>query len=187
MVELIVSSQAVEEQTCGLVAVSFFQDDRQLQSEARRIDQRMGGMITSRLNEGFMTGELGEATLIPAVGRVRADKVLYVGLGERKAFCYKRVRELAKRVVMACIGLQIYDLLLSLPDPLVFGLDWTRFVEAMTEGIGLGLETGGPNQDIRVRLSRGADFYDQILRGVESGRRVVKNPFHVRVFRETPP
>lgn len=184
MLELIVSSQAVDEQTSELIAVGFFQDERPLRSEAGLIDQRMGGMISSRLTQGFMTGQLRETTLIPANGRVRADKILFVGLGESRAFCYGRVRELAEHVVKTCFGLQVYDLVMTFPDPLEFGLEWAKIIEAMMEGIGLGLETRKLPHDIRLRISGGLDHYDQILKGVETARKILKNPFHVKVSQE---
>ena len=93
MVELIISSQALDEQTSELIAVGFFEDERPLRSEARLIDSRMGGLVSSRLREGFMTGRAGEITLIPANGRFRADKILFVGLGKRRAFCYGRLEK----------------------------------------------------------------------------------------------
>jgi len=185
MVELIVSSQAIDQQPSELLAVGFFQDERPLRSEAGFIDGRMDGMISSRLAQGFMTGHLGEITLIPANGRIRADKILFVGLGGTATFCYGRVRDLAEHVVKTCIGLQVYDLTLAFPDPFRFGIEWAKLIEAMMEGIGLGLRASEPLRDIRVRLSEGFDHYDQILKGVETARKILKDPFHVKVFRET--
>ena len=185
MVELIISSQPIDEQTSDLIAVGFFQDERPLRWEAGLIDRYMGGMVSLRLAQGFMTGQLGETTLIPANGRVRADKILFVGLGETEAFCYGRVRELAEHVVKTCLGLQVHDLVMAFPNPLEFGLDWSKLIEAMMEGIGLGVETGRPPHDIRLRLSGGLEHYDQILRGVETARGILKNPFPVKVSRQT--
>lgn len=184
MVELIISSQALDEQTSELIAVGFFQDERPLRSEARLIDSRMGGMVSSRLREGFMTGRAGEITLIPANGRFRADKILFVGLGERGAFCYGRFREMAGQVIKTCLGLQVYDLIITFPDPLEFGLEWARLTEAMVEGLNLGLEAGKPPSDIRIRVPNGAEYYDQILRGVSAVRRILKKPVPVKVLRD---
>lgn len=184
MIELIVSSQEIDQQFSELLAVGYFQDERPLRSEAGLIDRRMGGLISSRITQGFMTGQLGERTLIPANKRVSADKILFIGLGETKAFCYGRVRELAEHVVKACVGLQVDDLVMILPNPLQFGLEWAKLIEAMMEGICLGLKTGKPSHDIRLRLSGGSQFYDQILKGVETARRILKNPFPVKVLRD---
>jgi hypothetical protein len=185
MVELIVSSHAIDQQSSELTAVGFFQDQRPLRSEVGLIDSRMGGLISSRLAQGFMTGQFQEMTLIPANGRIGADKILLIGLGETLAFCYGRVRELTEQVVKTCVGLQVYDLAMAFPNPLDFGLDWTKLIEAMMEGICLGLERGEPPRNIRLRLSGGLDHYDQIVEGVETARKVLKNPFHVKVSRDS--
>lgn len=184
MVELIVSSQAIDQEPAELIAVSFFQDERPLRSEAGIIDSRMGGMISSHLIQGFMTGQLLETTLIPANDRVRAEKILFVGLGETTAFCYGRVRDLAAHVVKTCLGLQAHDLIMAFPNPVQFGLEWGKLMEAMMEGIGLGLETKNASYDIRLRFSGGSAHYDQILEGVETARKILKNPFPVKISRE---
>ncbi len=184
MVELILSSQAIDQLPSELMVVSFFQDERPLGSEAGLIDRRMDGMISSRLTQGFMTGKMLETTLIPARGRVRADKILFIGLGETVAFCYGRVRELAEHVVKTCLGLQAYDLIMAFPNPLRFGLEWGKLMEAMVEGIGLGMKISGPPHPIRLRLPGGIGYYDQILRGVETARKILKDPFPVNVSQE---
>jgi hypothetical protein len=184
MVELIVSSQAIDQQPSEIIAVGFFEDERPLRSEAGFIDSCLGGMISSCLKQGFMTGHLGETTLVPTNRRVRADKILFVGLGEVMAFCPGSVRVLAEHVIKVSLGLQVYDIAMTFPDPLAFGLGWAKLIEAMIEGVGAGLEAKGLPHAIRLRLLGGSDHYDQIQRGVQAGRKVLKNPFVVKVCRD---
>lgn len=185
MVELVVSSQGIDEQPSELIAVFFFQDERPLRSEARLIDFLMDGMVSSRVTQGFMTGQLLETTLIPANEKVKADKILFIGLGETMTFGYERVKELAEKIVETCIGLQVYDLVMTFPNPQEFGLEWVRLIEAMMEGIGLGLQTGNKPRDIRVRFSGGSAYCDQIVKGVKAAKRFLRYPFPFKVSRET--
>jgi hypothetical protein len=184
MVELIVSSQAIDQQPTELIAVFFFEDERPLRSEAKLIDWLMGGMISSRLNQGLMTGRLLETTLIPATEKVKAEKILLIGLGETAAFDYGRMRKLAEKVVTTCLGLQIHDLVLTLPSPQQFGLEWTKLLAAMMEGIGSGLQRRSQRRHLRVRFSGGSAYCDQIVRGVNTAKGSLKNSFPFRVHRE---
>lgn len=184
MVELIVSSLAIDEQPTELIAVFFFEDERPLRSEARLIDWLMGGMVSSRVREGFMTGKLLEMTLIPANERVKADKILFVGLGKTGAFCYERVSKLAEKVVETCLGLHVYDLVLTFPNPQKFELEWVKLIEAMMEGIGDGLQTGNRSESIRVRFVGGSAYCDQIVKGVKTVKGFLRNPFPFKISRE---
>ncbi len=186
MVELIVSSQAIEEQLSEVIAVFFFEDERPLRSEARLIDWLMGGMISSRIGQGLMTGKLMETTLIPANENVKADKILFVGLGETKAFCYERVSELAEKVVKTCLGLQVYDVVMTFPNPQQFGLEWGKLIEALLEGVGLGSGSTEQHGNLRVRFSGGSAYCDQIIRGVQLAKNSLKNPFPLKISREPP-
>jgi hypothetical protein len=184
MLNLIVSSQSIDQQPSELIAVGFFEDECPPRSNAGLIDERMGGIVSRRMTQGFMTGRLGEKTLIPANGKVRADKILFIGLGQTKTFCYGRIRDLTEHLVGTCLGLQICDLAMALPDLQEFGLDWDKLIESIVEGIGLGLEATDPAYELRLRLPGGLEYHDQIIRGVETTARILKNPVPVRVYLE---
>ena len=184
MLNLIASSQSIDQQPSELIAVGFFEDECPPRSNAGLIDERMGGIVSRRMTQGFMTGRLGERTLIPANGKVRADKILFIGLGQTKTFCYGRIRDLTEHLVGTCLGLQVYDLAIGLPDLVEFRLEWDKLVESMVEGIGLGLEATDPACDLRLRLPGGSDHHDQIVKGVETAARILKNPVPVRVSLE---
>ena len=50
------------------------------------LDWRLGGRLSALLAAGFVTGEAGEALLVPGKPHVPFEKVLVVGLGARGAF-----------------------------------------------------------------------------------------------------
>jgi len=187
MVELIVSPHPIDQEITELLAVGFFEDERPLRLEAGHVDGCMNGMVSSRLAQGFMTGELGEITLIPGTGAVEADKVLFVGLGGVGSFSYGRIRELARRVLEVCIGLQIHDVAMAFPRPLGFAVEWDKLMEVMMEGIGLVHERSEGPLHIRWHLIGGRDYYDQILQGMETAKQILKDPFPVSLSREVSP
>ncbi len=184
MVELIFSSLAIEEQPAELIAVFFFEDERPLRSEARLIDWLLGGMVSSRVRQGFMTGKLLEMTLIPSNERVKAEKILFVGLGKTRAFGYERVGKLAEKVVETCLGLHVYDLVLTFPNPQRFELEWVKLIEVMMDGIGDGLQTVNRPENIRVRFVGGPAYCDQIIKGVKTVKGSLRNPFPFKISRE---
>jgi hypothetical protein len=187
MIKLILSSRPVDQQPSELIAVGLFQDGRPLRSEAGFLDRSMGGMISARLSAGFMTGQLGERTLIPTNGRVRAEKMLFLGLGERAAFSYGRIREFIEHVVAASRGLQVQDVALALPDTDGLGLEWAKLTEAVMEGIVRGAKGSERLQDICLRILGGGDQFEQVLEGVKTAREILRNPFEVEVVRDPYP
>ena len=184
MVELIVSPHPIDQETTELLAVGFFEDERPLRLEAELVDGCLNGIISSRLAQGFMTGELGEITLIPATGQIQADKVLFVGLGDVASFSYARIRELTRRVLEVCIGLQVHDVAMAFPRPLDSSVEWDKLIEAMMEGMELGTDGRDVPFAMRWRLSGGWDHYDEIRQGMETARQILKDLFPVNLSRE---
>ena len=184
MVELIVSPHPIDQETTELLAVGFFEDERPLRLEAGLVDGCLNGIISSRLAQGFMTGELGEITLIPATGQIQADKVLFVGLGDVASFSYARIRELTRRVLEVCIGLQVHDVAMAFPRPLDSSVEWDKLIEAMMEGMELDTDGRDVPFAMRWRLSGGWDHYDEIRQGMETAKQILKDLFPVNLSRE---
>jgi len=187
MVELIVSPHPIDQETTELLAVGFFEDERPLRLEAGFVDGCLNGIISSRLAQGFMTGELGEITLIPATSQIQADKVLFVGLGPVTGFSYGRIRELTQRVLEVCMGLQVRDVAMAFPRPRGFVVEWDKLMEVMIEGIGLVQERRERPLHIRWHLIGGGDHYDQILQGMETARQILRDSFPIQLSREVSP
>ena len=93
--DIILSTEGIDEQECDVLVAGFFQDERPLRGSSGWIDWRFNGMLSHFLIEKNLTGGWKETTLIPSQGRVVPSMVLLFGLGKVKEYSYLRLRELS--------------------------------------------------------------------------------------------
>ena len=76
----------LDELNSEALALAFFEDERPLRRAAGLVDWRLCGRISRMLLRGRVTGELGEALLVPGRPRLPFDKLFLFGAGERARF-----------------------------------------------------------------------------------------------------
>ncbi|MDP6613257.1 MAG: M17 family peptidase N-terminal domain-containing protein, partial [Candidatus Hydrothermarchaeota archaeon] len=76
------------------VAVIMAFKGRKIEGELKKADKLLGGAITDAFGEEF-TGKQNQILELPTYGRLRAKKLLIVGLGERKEFALDGMRQAA--------------------------------------------------------------------------------------------
>jgi len=70
--------------TGGLLAVGLFSDARGLDGLCRQLDKRLGGAISRLIKLGDFKAKPKSGAIVYSDGRIGAERVLLVGLGERK-------------------------------------------------------------------------------------------------------
>lgn len=134
-----------------LVAAGFFADERPLRGAAGMADWRLCGLISELLGKGRLRGELGEAILVPTGGRLRAPRVLFLGLGQSDDFREQQlsqVRSLSADAVLRSLQLGVRTLALAPPG---LALDeFSRHSSPLLEGVVEALR--GASTELRLRL-----------------------------------
>jgi len=104
------------------LAVPIPADERPLRGNAGFVDWRLGGELSRQLKSGFVSGEPGEAVLLPAQRPFAAARILLFGLGPAEST--GRVLQRAFAVGAAkLLGLRTPMALLALPGSVDFELD----------------------------------------------------------------
>ncbi|MEM7408961.1 MAG: M17 family peptidase N-terminal domain-containing protein [Myxococcota bacterium] len=85
MTLLAVASTSIERVRGDLVVIPLFSDERPLRAAAGRVDWRLCGHLSRLFADGTLSGEAGEAVLIPGGGGLRAPRVMGLGVGTRRA------------------------------------------------------------------------------------------------------
>jgi len=80
------------------VGAFFFSDQRPLEGAAGLLDWRLGGMLTRQLQQGLLSGTLGEQAVFRSNGKIAADWVLFLGVGSLVGFDTLRQVEALKRL-----------------------------------------------------------------------------------------
>ncbi len=81
--EITVAGGGITAQTADTYVVEVY-DDGRLASEAAAVDAAMGGSITQLIAAGVLTGRSGEVTTLPAGRRLKATRVVVLGIGKRE-------------------------------------------------------------------------------------------------------
>jgi leucyl aminopeptidase len=134
-IELSVDTAPFERIEADLAVAGFFLDERPLRGAAGRADWRLCGLVTDLVGEGRLRGKVGEATLIPSMGRLGAERVLLLGLGRRSAFRAGRARDASHAAVSRGLALGAESVVVAFPTdgPEAFATHASGFVRGAIE------------------------------------------------------
>lgn len=100
-----------------IAVAGFFRDQRPLRGGAGLADWRLCGWLSRLLLARRASGELGEAVLATTHGRLRAPRLLLVGLGPRARFGADVHRSAVEAVLRRLLDLAAGSAALDLPPP----------------------------------------------------------------------
>ena len=76
-----------------LLIVLLFEDEKTLGPEVKKLDMALDGEISELIKSGDYHGKLKETAIIYGRKRISPQRLLFVGLGERKSFSLEKSRE----------------------------------------------------------------------------------------------
>lgn len=105
----------LDELDSEVLMCSVWSDSRPSHGVAGLCDFRLGGWISSLERRGRITGDLGEAVLLPGKPRLPFEKIVIFGAGPRSSFDERVMEVLADRIVRAADDLGARAVVLELP------------------------------------------------------------------------
>lgn len=84
---------------CDLLAVNLFNGSTKPEGATAVADKAVAGLITRLIKDGEISGKLGRTTLLHCGGKIKAKKIVVVGLGKKKKLDLEAVRTAAAAVV----------------------------------------------------------------------------------------
>lgn len=98
--EAITAEGPASQISCDVLMVGAFSDDGgvELSRPAQEADSAMDGDVTAWVSGGFKA-KVGEVTLLPSGGRLPAEAIAVVGLGERSAATLQTLRRAAAKAI----------------------------------------------------------------------------------------
>ncbi len=125
-----VAAQSVE---TDLLAVGIFKDEEIADGEVGALDKALAGNLSELLTKRPDLADAKESTLIYSFGRVPAEKILLVGLGEKEKFDERVVREFIGIVVKAANKEKVTNVTVGIATLLDAGIETNVLVHTMTE------------------------------------------------------
>ncbi len=98
--EIEVAQGRIEEAADAAVVVNLFQGVTEPGGATRALDRALDGMIRDLIQGGDLKGKFKETILFRSLGRVPAERVLVVDLGEQGEVSLDRIREISAKAAL---------------------------------------------------------------------------------------
>lgn len=133
--EIKVRQGSLTEAQCDLLVVNLFEGVKQPGGGTGAVDKALGGLISEYVieKENFK-GKLNEIYVLPAHGKIPADKVLIVGLGKSEEFNADKVRQVSAAVTRKAKALKATKVCTLLHGAGIGGLDPQECARSLAEG-----------------------------------------------------
>jgi leucyl aminopeptidase len=131
----------IEEDASDAVLLSHWEGEKTLGGEAAAINTRLKGRLGALLKSGEFTGRLGQISILHVApgDRLRAKRVVLVGLGKRKDGSLEKIRQAMGAAAKAVRNLGVKSFSTPLHEVKNDALEAREAAQAMVEGALLGL------------------------------------------------
>lgn len=126
----------LDDASAELVACAIWKETRPLSGLAGLLDWRLAGRLSKLARDGFLKGDLGEVMFLPGRPRLPFDKVLVLGLGERKSFDDEAFRSATLSLMRTLEGMNVRRAVVELPGRADELINAERATEIVLECVG---------------------------------------------------
>ena len=109
------ASASLDELQTDIIVLPFFSDERPLRGAAGLIDWRLCGALSRKLMAGYLRGTFGEKALLVNPDKLKSERLLLIGLGERASFDAGVARESCALISKALRNAKVSTAALALP------------------------------------------------------------------------
>ena len=150
--ELSLFPGSVVEAPADTILVLVPEDERPLRGDAGRIDWRLCGLISEHLRTGYVTGQLGEAVLLPGDIPLSPARILLVGAGAGTARGGRPVLRAMRSAAAKLLMMRSPVALLACPG----SIDFCDEVVSLLRGLVHGLAESQSEDGLHIVLPAGA-------------------------------
>lgn len=122
-----------------VIVVNLFEGVTRPGGATGAVDAALGHQVSAMISTGDLSGKFKEITMFPTFDRIRANRVMIIGLGERDAFTIDRVREVSARAAQRIRDMGLRTFATIVHGAGVGDLNLEDAAEAVVEGALLGL------------------------------------------------
>lgn len=94
-VKIDVFSGHVSDVAADFLVVGLFEGVKKIRGATKTVDDILGGVITGAIRKQELKGKFGECIPFPTGGKLKSQRVLVIGLGQKKHFSLEKIRHLA--------------------------------------------------------------------------------------------
>ncbi len=90
-----ITNQEITDFTGDIIIINLFEGVRTPGGATSTMDKALSGIISKLIRKGELSGKLGETVIVHTFGKIKADKVLIVGLGKANDLNVEQIRKAA--------------------------------------------------------------------------------------------
>lgn len=169
----------LKEQTCDMLVVGVWEKTEVLTGVALSIDEALSEIITEfvLLKDKF-EGKFGSTYLLQTYGKIPANKVLVVGLGEKEKFTPNKLRELTAKIINKASSIKAKKICIDLGK---LHFDATQSGQVVAEGAIIGNYSfdkykSKKEEEVKIEefvlVEKDAEKFAKLKTGVEKGERI---------------
>ena len=182
---VVIDAGQLERTAADLAVATFFETDRPLRGEAGRADWRLCGLLSRLLAGLHLKGRAGEAALIHTGGKLRAPRLLLLGLGMPAGFSALEAKASARDAVSRALALRVGTLALPLPGYWTGALPITPTAAAVLRGAATALAEAGGSLRLRLIVPQGSA--SKALAGLDAmAQQLADGPVKILISAEDP-
>jgi len=114
---------------CQAVVAFLFKDQSLLTGYLSRLDEKLTGTLTQLIGKNFFSGKRDELILIASQERIKADKLLFVGLGSPKSYSFEILSAAIKKISSTLEKLELYEFGIMVPWVKGIKIDYTELIK----------------------------------------------------------
>jgi leucyl aminopeptidase len=140
IIDVEVKTQKVDFERCKteMLGLGIFSDAKGLDKLCTDFDHRLGGAISRLIKLGDFGGKEGTSAIVYGDGKIAADRLLLVGLGERKKATIDTLRKAAANAANKAVEMKARNISLALHKAFGGRFDWVVSGQACAEGVFFG-------------------------------------------------
>jgi len=114
---------------CQAVVAFLFNDASLLTGYLTRLDEKLTGTLTQLIDRNFLSGKRDELILVASQQRIKADKLLFVGLGSPKSYSFEILSAAIRRISSTLEKLELYEFGIVVPWVKGIKIDYTELMK----------------------------------------------------------
>ena len=176
--DLRLSHRDLDQLWCQAVVAFLFEGDPLLTGYLSRLNEKLDGSLTPLTDRHFLTGKRNELLLIASQERIKADKLLLVGLGPVSSYSSESLPDVIRRVSSTLEGLKLNEFGITVPWGEEMQTDYLELIKSIIgDLIDCYFMSKGDAVDfsLKVILSIEKQFFPD-LQSLEQELRIYLNP-----------
>jgi len=163
---------------CQAVVAFLFKGDSLLTGYLSRLNEKLAGSLVPLIDRKFLTGKSDEILLIASQERIKADKLLFVGLGPVSSYSSESLSYVMGRVSSTLERLKLNEFGIMVPWGKEVEIDYVELIKSIIGNlVDYYFMSKGDAVDflLKIILSVEERFFDD-LRSLEQQLRIYLNP-----------